>query len=301
MYSTTSDLSKFLRSILHGYGCGDGSCAEERWNSTNRSPLLSSIEYRKWLSPGSFTTTHGMSVGMPWEIYRPVVPHVNYGLPISFYSKGGNLPSYNSIINVIPEYGIGVVVLLSGSSDTLQTLPAGLFMDVVLKHLLPSIEAIQKEEAKDIFAGRYAAETNDSDAQVSRPVNSSVSIEVNSGPGLEITSWTLNGTNFLESLDFIITTDLNLPQRNSSRPVRISPSGQDDEWRLLLEIDEPSGKSAANKEDRYYDDICNTWFIVDALSYGGRSLDLLKFGRNKEGQVDKLELPALREILQKEE
>lgn len=301
MYSTTSDLSKFLRSILHGYKCGDGTCVEESWNSTNGSPLLSSVEYRKWLSPSSFTTTNGMSVGMPWEIYRPVVPHVNYGLPISFYSKGGDLPGYNSVINVIPEYGIGVVVLLSGSSNTPQTLQAQLFMDVILKHLLPSIEAIQKDEAKDIFAGRYSAGTNDSDAQGSRPANSSISIEVNSGPGLEITSWTVNGTNFLESVDLILGTESNLLQRNTSRPVRITPSGQDDEWRLLLEIDEPSGKSAASKEDRYYNDVCNIWFIVGAASYGGRPLDLLKFGRNEEGRVDKLELSALREVLQKEE
>ena len=50
-----------------------------------------------------------LSVGVPWEIRRVVLPSENRIIDV--YTKTGDIFAYSSIIALIPEYNVGFSIL----------------------------------------------------------------------------------------------------------------------------------------------------------------------------------------------
>ncbi|EWC43848.1 hypothetical protein DRE_07292 [Drechslerella stenobrocha 248] len=94
MFSTTNDLSKLLHKVL----------------LASKPELIAPAQRLTWLkSVHQFTDGIG-SVGIPWETFPAVMPDFSrYNL----YSKGGSLPAQFTEISVLPEFGYGVVALVS--------------------------------------------------------------------------------------------------------------------------------------------------------------------------------------------
>ncbi|EGX51800.1 hypothetical protein AOL_s00043g819 [Orbilia oligospora ATCC 24927] len=99
MFSTSNDLSKLLHKVL-----------------LSSNPLLISNSQRHTWLKSIHQNTDGMtSVGIPWESYRAMMP--DYGT-YNIHFKLGSHPAHQNQISVFPEFGYGVVALVSvGSTD----------------------------------------------------------------------------------------------------------------------------------------------------------------------------------------
>ncbi|KAK6517631.1 hypothetical protein TWF506_004817 [Arthrobotrys conoides] len=99
MFSTSNDLSKLLQKVL-----------------LSSDPLLISNSQRHTWLKSIHQNTDGMtSVGIPWESYRAMMP--DYGT-YNIHFKLGSHPAHQNQISVFPEFGYGVVALVSvGATD----------------------------------------------------------------------------------------------------------------------------------------------------------------------------------------
>ncbi len=78
------------------------------------SSLLPSTTQR-WLKPVAFTQSLLSAIGMPWEIF-----HQDQGMyVVDFYTKGGSIGQYQSLLVVIPHYDFVFAVLTTGSESRL--------------------------------------------------------------------------------------------------------------------------------------------------------------------------------------
>ncbi|KAF3221644.1 hypothetical protein TWF106_005933 [Orbilia oligospora] len=99
IFSTSNDLSKLLHKVL-----------------LSSNPLLISNSQRHTWLKSIHQNTDGMtSVGIPWESYRAMMP--DYGT-YNIHFKLGSHPAHQNQISVFPEFGYGIVALVSvGSTD----------------------------------------------------------------------------------------------------------------------------------------------------------------------------------------
>ncbi|KAK5957809.1 hypothetical protein OHC33_000998 [Knufia fluminis] len=157
LYSTSSDLSLYLRYILSHYN-----------------DLAPGIN---WLQPASFATGPSTYYGMPWEIYRTPTPN-----PVTFYTKGGEVPGYASIIALAPEYDLGITILVGGNAKLLSRL-----LKAVSIPLVEAAREIAGLEVRERYTGTYAA----------TDLNSTLTLAYTPDKGLYIERWISNGTDFL--------------------------------------------------------------------------------------------------------
>ncbi|KAH7064425.1 beta-lactamase/transpeptidase-like protein [Paraphoma chrysanthemicola] len=113
IYSSANDLSAIGRSIL---------------NST----LLSSNTTRGWLKPVTFTSSLTGAVGRPWEIFRAPLGPTSNNRVIDVYTKGGSLPSFETMLAVIPDFNVGFTILISTAENSGPNPAAELILDIIL-------------------------------------------------------------------------------------------------------------------------------------------------------------------------
>lgn len=193
MFSTPSDLTALGRSILI-------------------SELLSAPETRRWLKPVSHTSDLQVSVGMPWEIRRALIPispspspsrsrsrtttttststTTSKNLRISdLYTKNGNLGAWTTLLGLSPDHGLGFALLLSSPTALASQRFAamGTIGDLFADMLVPAFEAAAREQAAVNFGGVYASEEKEEEAEMVM----SLTIAVEDGrPGLGVYNWT---------------------------------------------------------------------------------------------------------------
>lgn len=102
LFSTTADMSKFLRFVLGNF------------NS-----IATGVN---WLLPVSWGTGVSNFYRMPWEIARSddILAHIKR--PVTLVTKSGGLQDYYSRIVLLPDYDLGVTVLLGSNVDVLDKL-----------------------------------------------------------------------------------------------------------------------------------------------------------------------------------
>ena len=187
MYSSINDLRAIGRSIL---------------NST----LLSKAQTRRWLKPHSFTADVNGAVGAPWEIFRQPTKHVSW-----MYSKGGAVGSYGSEIILLPDYDVGIVVLAAGDTASAHS---DKLSNIVSSIITPALEEAAKAESKEKYTGTY----------VGLQEQSRITVSADGSPGLGISEWTFNGTDFFAVAQaLVLRTTTNDPHQNTS--IRLWPSG----------------------------------------------------------------------------
>ena len=265
LYSTSNDLSKFLRSILN-------------------SELLSRAKTNEWLKPTGFTSYLENLVGAPWEIFRPT------GLtesqrPIDHYTKSGDLPGYNAYVALVPEFGLGVTVLAAGPGAPTVI---DLLLDTVQEALVPTVEDLARVHARSLYAGNYELNDNNSSA--------AVLLVVDDGPGLKLAKWTNGAVDMLKTLDVVFFGSF----LDNAVPVdvRMYPIGMDGRWRIF--VSKP-GDSAKGRKSAVKGNNCVSWYGVDGFYYGGVPFDEVVFWLDDNGTVKGLDIPVLRTRLKKVE
>ncbi|KAK8083197.1 hypothetical protein PG996_001978 [Apiospora saccharicola] len=110
--------------------------------------LLTPAQTRKWMKPKIATSSAGLMLGEPWEIYRADNVTTD-GRLIEVYTKTGDIVGYDAIFCLVPDYDI-VVSVLTGGFEAGSAAVMKLCSDAV-RELLPALE-----KAGKAMAGTYA-------------------------------------------------------------------------------------------------------------------------------------------------
>ena len=252
-YSSTNDLRAIGKSIIS-------------------STLLSPAQTRRWLKPQSFTTDPTVAVGAPWEILRaPGLNRTSY-----MYTKSGNLGSYAAEVAYLLDYDVGFTVLAAGLKSSVNV---RIISDILAAVFVPALEVAAKEEAQCMYAGTYTS---------SGAVNSSMTVEVDSGPGLAITSWVQNGTDAFPLIGTILGAKPaqleQLAQAGGKVSARLYPTGLKSRdgtlmgWRAVYELlPRPADPGAFGVN-------CYSWAMVEPVIYGAVGVDEFLFSLCPGGQ-----------------
>ncbi|KAI9172555.1 Beta-lactamase-like protein [Paramyrothecium foliicola] len=259
LYSTTGDLSTFIRSIF-------------------RSTLLSSTLARSWLKPASFAGALSMSLGMPWEIIRlsGLTPD---GRPIDMYSKLGDMPGYSTMMFLLPDYKVGGTIIVSGY-DTYSIVTQ--LTDIVASKLVPALDVLARTQAK-IYEGSYHSHSDGS----ANTTQGTLELRLDEGPGLKIAKWTNNGKPILHTLGGVRGIEAD------KMDARLYPVDGGNKWRMAIEQVRPDGLNPSLPSSA-----CNSWLFVDMLRYAGKPVDEFDFDL-REGVVIGVHNPGLRVTLKK--
>lgn len=265
IYASASDMTKYVRYVL-----------------THFNTLATGVN---WLLPASPSSGVHSFYGMPWEIFRTERVLKESTRPVTFVTKSGSLPGYYSRISILPEYGLGVTILVTARQKLVEQL-----QEIVTVGLAHAAEKAIWDNVEKSHAGSYVA--------VDSHLNSSISFSASPFSGLTVTSFISNGT---DELGFVFPTFflplLDLGDR--SWRVQLTPTllyknettQQGEIWRMLVVPEEPRDKS-----DRpVWDDFCSG--NVEYVSYGGLPFNEVVFW-HEEGVV---ELPAWRAKFKKED
>ena len=253
LYSSSSDMSKFLRYVLKSYN--------------------SIATGENWLSPASWGTGMSNFYGMPWEIFRSDKILENTRRPVTIYTKSGGLPGYYSLIALLPEYNLGVTFLVGGDHKVLGSL-----RDLLLPALIKIAESAMWEYVADQYAGKMVA--------TEQSLNSSLTLSSSPKDGLTITNFISNGTDVIH---FIIPQFLvpSLAAHGVSWHAQLIPtmlfknegSRKGEIWRMLIVESRIEGESTFDE-----------WCVgdIDSVTYKGIPINEVVFWREQ----GLLELPA---------
>ena len=260
LYASASDLSRFLRYTLKHYDS-----------------IATGVN---WLSPASWATGLQSFYGMPWEILRTDSVLENSRRPVTIVSKSGGLPGYVSYIFLLPEYDLGVTVLVAGNVTLLDQL-----QDIVLTGLIRAAEASIWDHTKTVYDGDFISNNSS--------LNSSLSLRSTPKHGLTISKFISNGT---DMLDTVLTQMLApyVPPQKTGWHAQLLPTllfknestKQGEIWRFLIVQERMEKKSGHG----LFDEFCVT--DVDTTSYGTLPLNEVIFW-HEEGLV---ELPAFQVV-----
>ncbi|KAI1172666.1 beta-lactamase/transpeptidase-like protein [Nemania sp. FL0916] len=269
IYTSIGDLSEIGRSIL-SY------------------KLLDPIITRRWLKPFSFSTDPHASVGVPWGARRINVAGQPYRW-ITAFNKAGRISDYSSVLAIIPDYDIGISVLLAGELP-----PNANFnlLDIVGGVLIPAIEEAARAEAGALYSGHYAFSNT-------TQLNSSMTITTDDQPGLGVSQWISNGTDF-----GYISAALQSGYTPIKPRIRLYPAGLEGPgfnggkkvvFKAVFEdADAPSQEKAMFSTD------CATWINVASVIYGSAAMDELIFDVDSNGKVTSITSPSLRVTMNKQ-
>ena len=231
-----------------------------------------------WLRPHSYSSSAEFAYGMPWEIFRTTTLLPDSDRKIDLFTKSGSLSGYASRIILVPEYNVGITVLVAGDSNAV-----GWMEEMVLSKLSPEVESIARHQTSDRYADKYYAPAY-------LGINSSVEIGVDGAYGLVLKSWISNGTDFLHQYAALSKgTDAG---RAQLVPSNIKRGSSGELWRVVFAA--PDSKREIAIENCLVDDF-------DSMMYGGRSLEEFVFHEDGNGDIESVELPAFRIKLKKGE
>lgn len=248
LYTSSSDMSKFLQYIL-----------------TNSNEIVNGVN---WFMPGSWSTSFRTFYGMPWEILRTEKVLKDSNRPVTFVSKSGGMPGYYSQITLMPEYGLGLTILVGGETGLLSEI-----QELVTTQLIREADPVLWRELSGIYDGTYVA--------VDDMLDSSVTISSEPSKGMKLTSFISNGTDVLERIfGREASSDHWHAQLVPTMLFRNAEKRRGEIWRFII-VPEPQ-----NQSQRIWDDLCGT--DVDTSRYAGIPANEFVFWHD-EGV---LELPA---------
>ena len=164
-YSSTHDFAKFHRSML-------------------KYEILPEPVVHEWLKPVSWAGGIDTAYGIPWEIIH-FQKFTSSNRTVTAYTKGGSVRGFFSWQFILPDYGIGGIILTASRTPAAQSL----LLDGILSTAIPQLEDIARQTSKTKYTGSYKA----------KDLNSSITIEVeDSGPGMTITQLISNNTDMLQ-------------------------------------------------------------------------------------------------------
>jgi len=268
LYTSPSDMSKYLRYILTHYN--------------GLTPSLN------WLHPVSYGGSISSFYGTPWEIFRTTKILDPIARATTIVTKGGNLNGYSSMIFLLPDYDIGITILVAGTEDVLMRLRS-----IVTIPLVRGLDALVAYDAAKTYAGVYTA--------IDSGLNTSLTLTSSAARGLEISSFISNSTDVLSALvPFQLEAGLprsawraqlvpTLLYKNQSA---VPPAGE--LWRSLMVHNKVGGG-----EEDIWDDECIT--DEDPAMYAGVPLTEFVMWRDEHGRVTEVEASGFRVKMRKVE
>ncbi|KPI44065.1 Protein flp [Cyphellophora attinorum] len=194
LYATSDGLDKYLRAMMLR--------AED--------PALGAPAVNIFM-PESFSFGASSGYGLTWEIFRTSQLLEN-GRAVTFFTKGGGHPGYQTMILAIPEYGLGITILCAGDKAGNVL---GQAREVVTRELVRAADRASAEEIKRKYTGDFAFHQflqDDSIVEASsepqKPIvtiDSSLTLAYDSSAGLYIQAWKSNGSDMLNTLNEIFT------------------------------------------------------------------------------------------------
>ncbi|KAH9874863.1 hypothetical protein J1614_004350, partial [Plenodomus biglobosus] len=254
IYSSSNDLSKYLRHVLSHFNA-----------------LTHAVN---WVHPTSPSRGLNSFYGIPWEIFQTDRILTDSQRTVQFVTKSGGLPGYTSIIMTLPEYDLGITILVAGPSNIFSTI-----RETVSVALVRAAENIAIRQLNERYAGTYVS----TDATL----NSSITLTADAR-GLVVTSLISNGTNFF-------TTDLSrstMPEKWYAALVPTllyhNPEKQrGEEWRWIVAEDRDMSSGAV------WDDFCLE--DIDRSMYAGLPVNEVVFwDRGAKEGFERVELPGFR-------
>ncbi|KAK5120560.1 hypothetical protein LTR85_006216 [Meristemomyces frigidus] len=261
-YSSPADLVRMGQSILSA-------------------TLLSPNTIRKWMKPVTFTSSMTSAVGMPWEIFRlpNLIDHV-----FDLYTKEGDVFSYSSMFAIAPDYGVGFVVLAAGN-ETTSTVEY--LSDTIAATIFPGLEDAARAQSQQRFGGTYQSTI--------AGLASNITLSTKAGqPGLVVTDWYSNGTDFL-------LTVAGIRKATAGVDVRLYPSGlvqQTSATSQRVGFRAVFASLETAPDGGVFSSHCTTWEVADQLMYGNVGLDEFVFAVN-DGKAVSVTPRALRTTLEK--
>jgi hypothetical protein len=269
MYSSVGDISALGRSIMQ---------------STILSPALT----RRWLKPAALTSEPVAGVGYPWGIRRIVLPEANGKRTLDAYNKAGRIGYYASLLNLLPDYGVGFSVLIAGPN-----IPGNTnfnLADVLGTQLVPALEAAAREQANNRYAGNYVDTTRNSSLRLTTQADR---------PGLGIEGWISNGTD-METVAVALSAGYT-PVKPTIRlyPTGLETKRSDGSKRVAFKATFEDEDSPARPNSMFSTD-CGSWVTLTSVTYGSQPLDQFVFEVDAQDRVVSIGSPALREAMQKQ-
>ena len=252
LFMSTSAMSIFLRHVL----------------SIFNSPPTISLQTGNWFAPHSFTSNIGGFYGMPWEIFRTSSILTSSTRPITFYTKGGGLPGYSTLILLVPESNLAMSIFVGGNADMLSKL-----REVVTVTLINAVEDIAANQAAQHYTGRYSSQDPH--------LNSSVILAYSKSRGLTIESLISNSTDvpdvFRHAYPGILPPESSI--QLTPTLLYVDEQRQKGEiWRFVFVPERPDKEEAG-----VWDDECVT--NIDLVMYDGLPLNEVVYWR-EEGEVE---------------
>lgn len=204
---------------------------------------------RRWMKPHSFLSNQDAAVGAPWEIYRaPGEP------TIMMMTKAGDLGMYSSYVVLIPELKVGFTVLSAGESATDITRILG---NIVVDTFVPAVRATADDEVAGTYAGVFADKATGSNISL---------VARDTEPGLFVEEWSFGGQDVLSLLGKLKGGNITARLYYSGLE-RETSNGTVSAWRAVYQtVSRKVGPGPLSP-------ICDSWFTVDGLTYGGVGLD----------------------------
>ena len=251
IYSSSSDISKYVRYILTHYNA-----------------LAKGVN---WMMPASWSTGVNSFYGMPFEIFRTDRILRDSKRPVTFVGKAGGVEQYYSWMSILPEYGLGITMMVGGDYSLLRAI-----QEIVSVDLVRAAEDLIWKDVDNNYSGTYLS-TDPS-------LNSSISLSVSPTTGLVMNSFVSNGTDVFASL----LSDSSQHEAQP-RPLQLVPTllfknetaQQGEIWRWLMAPECTKGEQRPVFEDLSITD-------VDQEMYAGLPLNEVVFWHEE----TVIELPA---------
>lgn len=256
LYTTSADMGKFMRYVLR-----------------NANQITRGVN---WFMPASWSTGFRTFYGMPWEILRTEKVLKERQRPVTFVSKSGGMPGYYSRVTFMPEYGLGLTILVGGETGLLSEL-----LELITTRLIREADPILWGELSGLYDGTYEA--------VEDGLKSSLTISSAPVGGMRVTSFISNGTDALHQVfGREASTERWHAQLVPTMLSKDEAKKRGDIWRLIIVPER------LDQTDLVWDDLCGT--DVDTGRYAGVPANEFVFWHD-EGVV---ELPAWKVKLKRE-
>lgn len=213
LYSNAKDLGIWLRYVL-------GSFNAHAHGALN------------WFGPAAYSGGVTNFYGLPWEILRVKTNEVSQILEseraLTIVSKGGGLPGYSTEIVMIPEFGIGLTILVAGNGTILKKI-----WDLAITGIVELAEQVVLQEMSKKYAGTYDDGTG----------NSSMVLAVSEEDGLHVESLTMNTVDVVKGLTQIYASDGSELRLNVA-PLQLyikEKEQKGERWRVLNRKIKPEG------------------------------------------------------------
>jgi hypothetical protein len=201
---------------------------------------------------------------------------------IDVYTVYDNFGLYSSYFGLVPDYNVGFAIL---AADTVSNADLNAHADIVGEAIIEALIEMSISNAGAAFSGSYTASG----------LNSSISVSVDTLPGMIINSFISNGTDFRETLATLYNVDDKNALSMRLYPTHLSSTTNSGGSTLAFRAVYQDENEFADAETP----TCVSWRDVDKYKYGGAALDLFVFELDASGEVMAVEIPALRVKLAK--